>query len=329
MPSIPRCAMVFAAGRGVRMGALTRQRAKPTLPFCGVPLLTRILRRLRRAGVREVVVNLHYRPRSIEPLLSRARTEEPPSLHGAPFRGEEPSRHLGGAVPGRWRAGEGLRTGKFLRPERRHSGHRRSGPDGGPSTGRPEGEATLLCDPRHHPDFARERRILTDRHGRVTGLGEPGGPGYGFCGVWILEPSALRHLSGDPVGLSNDLLPGLIAAGTGRVFVSQAPWFEIGTPAPLPSPRRWRRWTGGSFRTASSPGVRIGTGANAEPACLLSPGVVLDEDARVERSILLEDVRVGARAALRHVVAAPGETIPDGVVVENSLWIAGAPVPLG
>ena len=327
MPSIPRCAMVFAAGRGVRMGALTRQRAKPTLPFCGVPLLTRILRRLRRAGVREVVVNLHYRPRSIEPLLSRARTEEPP-----PFmvrRSEEKS--LLGTSGGLFQAaggpGKGFAQGSFFVLNgdtlatadlvRMAAFHRKAG-----------GEATLLCDPRHHPDFARERRILTDRHGRVTGLGEPGGPGYGFCGVWILEPSALRHLSGDPVGLSNDLLPGLIAAGTGRVFVSQAPWFEIGTPrrylaASLAALDR------GIFPDRLEPGVRIGTGANAEPACLLSPGVVLDEDARVERSILLEDVRVGARAALRHVVAAPGETIPDGVVVENSLWIAGAPVPLG
>jgi len=49
-PSIAR-AMVFAAGKGERLGPLTARRAKPALPLCGVPLLTRVFRWLAAGGI--------------------------------------------------------------------------------------------------------------------------------------------------------------------------------------------------------------------------------------------------------------------------------------
>jgi MurNAc alpha-1-phosphate uridylyltransferase len=53
-------AMILAAGRGSRMGALTEQRPKPLLEVGSESLIERHLRRMAAAEVREVVVNLCY-----------------------------------------------------------------------------------------------------------------------------------------------------------------------------------------------------------------------------------------------------------------------------
>lgn len=53
-------AMVLAAGRGTRLGALTITRPKALVEVGGVPLLEIVLGRLRQAGVTEVVINLHH-----------------------------------------------------------------------------------------------------------------------------------------------------------------------------------------------------------------------------------------------------------------------------
>ena len=56
-------AMLLAAGLGTRMRPLTLLRAKPALPVLNRPLLHWSLEPLARAGVTDVMVNLHYLPR--------------------------------------------------------------------------------------------------------------------------------------------------------------------------------------------------------------------------------------------------------------------------
>lgn len=51
--------MLFAAGRGTRMGALTADRPKPMIPVAGRPLIDHALTLADTAGVRRTVVNLH------------------------------------------------------------------------------------------------------------------------------------------------------------------------------------------------------------------------------------------------------------------------------
>lgn len=52
--------MVFAAGFGTRMGALTRDLPKPLLEVAGRSLLDRAIGHLRDAGIARIVVNAHY-----------------------------------------------------------------------------------------------------------------------------------------------------------------------------------------------------------------------------------------------------------------------------
>lgn len=53
-------AIVLCAGRGTRLGELTRECPKPLLPLCGEPLLAHTLRHLAASGFREVGINLHH-----------------------------------------------------------------------------------------------------------------------------------------------------------------------------------------------------------------------------------------------------------------------------
>ncbi|MBZ9938119.1 nucleotidyltransferase family protein [Mesorhizobium sp. BR1-1-16] len=56
----PRRAMVLAAGIGKRMRPVTATVPKPLIEVAGRPMIDRALDRLSRAGVEEVVVNVHY-----------------------------------------------------------------------------------------------------------------------------------------------------------------------------------------------------------------------------------------------------------------------------
>jgi MurNAc alpha-1-phosphate uridylyltransferase len=71
---VPEVAMVMAAGLGKRMRPLTATRPKPLVEVAGKTLLDHTLDRLRAAGVRKAVVNVHYLPDALEAHL-RTRVE--------------------------------------------------------------------------------------------------------------------------------------------------------------------------------------------------------------------------------------------------------------
>jgi MurNAc alpha-1-phosphate uridylyltransferase len=58
--SVPRRAIVLAAGFGTRMKPLSEDLPKPLMPFWGRPLIDRTFDLLHGWGVREVLVNAHH-----------------------------------------------------------------------------------------------------------------------------------------------------------------------------------------------------------------------------------------------------------------------------
>jgi MurNAc alpha-1-phosphate uridylyltransferase len=58
--------MLFAAGFGTRMGALTKARPKPMIPVAGKPLIDHALTLADAAGISRRVVNVHYLADQIE-----------------------------------------------------------------------------------------------------------------------------------------------------------------------------------------------------------------------------------------------------------------------
>ena len=57
--------MLFAAGFGTRMGALTKDRPKPMIPVAGKPLIDHALDQINGFGTTTIVANIHYKPEHI------------------------------------------------------------------------------------------------------------------------------------------------------------------------------------------------------------------------------------------------------------------------
>jgi MurNAc alpha-1-phosphate uridylyltransferase len=64
--SMPETAMVMAAGLGKRMRPLTSTRPKPLVEVAGKALIDHVLAHLANAGVKRVVVNVHYMADAME-----------------------------------------------------------------------------------------------------------------------------------------------------------------------------------------------------------------------------------------------------------------------
>jgi MurNAc alpha-1-phosphate uridylyltransferase len=71
--TVPRTAMVLAAGNGIRMRPLTERMPKPLIAVGGKPLLDNVLDRLAATGVDTAVVNVHYLADQIERHLASRR----------------------------------------------------------------------------------------------------------------------------------------------------------------------------------------------------------------------------------------------------------------
>lgn len=53
-------AMIFAAGLGTRLGAITRTKPKALVEVGGEPMLKRVIVKLKNAGVSKMVINVHH-----------------------------------------------------------------------------------------------------------------------------------------------------------------------------------------------------------------------------------------------------------------------------
>ena len=70
LADVPKTAMIMAAGLGKRMRPLTATKPKPLIEVGGKALLDHVLEKLRLAGVRKVVVNVHYLAEALEAHLT-------------------------------------------------------------------------------------------------------------------------------------------------------------------------------------------------------------------------------------------------------------------
>jgi mannose-1-phosphate guanylyltransferase len=297
-------ALVLAAGLGTRLRPLSAVRAKPAVPVAGEPLIRRVLRWLAAGGVRDAVLNLHHRPETVAAAVGdgmdlgvRVRYSlENPVLGSA----GGPRRALPLLASSRFLIvnGDTLTDVSLNDVTARHA-------EGGALV-------TLALTPNDAPD--RYGGALVDENGAVTGFTGRGSvkPSWHFIGVQVAEAEAFEPVPPDqPAESVGWLYPLLIRQrpGSVRAFRCRASFADIGTPA---------SYLETSLRLAGG----LTDGLDAQPCSLIGSRTVIAASARLERTVLWDDVEVGAGARLQDCIVADGVHIPAGVE-----WTRRAIVP--
>ena len=216
-------AMILAAGRGERLKPLTERIPKPMIPIGSEPLIVHQLRWLHRAGIRDVVINVHHLGEQVERGLGGGADQ------GVRIRysREEHLLNTGGGVK---KALPLLEPGPFLvlngdiwtnypfrqlvdkRPQQAH--------------------LVLTPKPQHlvHGDFRLEGALVRREAPRVLN-------DLTFCGFGVLS-AALFENSPDGAFSLADLYFRAAAAGELRGERFEGAWIDIGTPEQLKRVRR-------------------------------------------------------------------------------------------
>jgi NDP-sugar pyrophosphorylase family protein len=309
--------MLLAAGIGKRLRPLTSYFAKPSMPLLGRPLIEYLLRSLERQGIRDVVVNLHHRPETLEPCL-----EKFPELQI--HRSVETQ--LMGTAGGLKKAAELLQDGPFFLL----NGDTLAGVDLSLLAevhAESGARATLLL--RRKPAGSSFTGIRVAENGKILGLERrDGSSDLMFAGVWLLDPSVLELLSGKPRGLEQELLPRLIEEGSAFGTVGAGPWVTIDTPR-----RYWEAsmilLRDGLFEQdwdVRRRPIEVVDGVTAR--VLASADTRVEEGVRFRGSVILgARCHVARGARLENVVCWDDVTLPEGVTVSNSVVTHGVTLP--
>lgn len=285
-------ALVLTAGLATRLRPLSFVRAKAALPVAGTPLIHRILRSVSAAGVRDVVLNLHYLPHTLTRLLGDG------SALGMRIR-------YSWEVPVLGSAGGPKRAIPLLtNPEPRHPNpgtflilngdtltdinvaavfddHQRSG-----------ALVTMAVVPNEEPE--KYGGVVVTGDGSVTGFVRRGSkePSWHFVGIQVAEAAAFASVPADtPYETVGALYPALIAERPGaiRAYRTSGEFMDIGRPSDY-------------LETCLTLAEREGI--------VMTAGAEISSTARVERSVLWDDVVVEDGAMLRECVVTDGVRVP-------------------
>lgn len=224
-----RKAVILSAGLGTRLGSLTRDLPKVMVPIAGKPMLEHHVDWLKRFGVEEFYLNLHYLPEAITGYFGDgSRWEVRISyFHEAELRGTAGSLHgfrdcLDETFLVQY--GDVFSRLDLARLARFHRERRAA--------------ASLVVHPSSHPHDSDIVEVNSE--GRIRNLHhKPGDDRFGNlgnAGAYLLEPSVLESLG--PEGVAEDFCRDLFP----RMMAKEEPVFgfdtedlllDVGTPERL------------------------------------------------------------------------------------------------
>ena len=216
----PESAMIFAAGFGTRMGALTKTMPKPLVPVLGKPMIDHALDLLADAGIQSVFVNTHYFADQLENHLSTHPSvttihEEPEVLEtGGGLKNALP---LIGNKPVFTLNCDALWSGKNPATQLAKSWV----PD------EMDGLLLVLKCADTHGYMGQGDFFLTD-DGRLQRKGKPAP--YVYSGIQIIRTDLLKDISKDCFSI-NLLWEQMIACGRLYGAVYEGGWADVGHPA--------------------------------------------------------------------------------------------------
>jgi len=309
-------AVVLVGGEGTRLRPLTETIPKPLIPLVDRPFLEHVLDHLGAYGVEQALLSSPYLEEAFAPLVGARRAPPRPVWITEP----EPL-GTGGAVANAARGLEetilvlngDILTDLDLAALVAH--HRDAG-----------GIATLTLAP---VEDARPYGLVTvDEHGRVLEFREkPADPVAGLVnvGTYVLEPEALLGIAMDrPVSIEREVFPSLISSGRPvTAFVSHAYWMDLGTP------EKYLQATfdalegriGGLDYAAPyvDPTAQVSLRARLGRWVVAGPGSVLEDDAEVEDSVVLDRAKIEPGAKVRGSIIGPRARVERGAVLSGAV----------
>jgi len=223
---VPRTAMIMAAGLGKRMRPLTATKPKPLIEVAGKALLDHVLDHLRSAGVKKVVVNVHYLADAVEAHLASRK-------HGLDVVISDERKLLMETGGGLIQAAELIDADPFLAVNSDNFWV--------------DGPADTLKLLASHWDGSRMDALLLlvplararnhrgmgdfhmDRQGRLRRRDKSRVAPFVFTGIQILSKRLLRDAPEGPFS-TNILWTRAIEEGRCFGAVHQGLWFDVGTP---------------------------------------------------------------------------------------------------
>jgi mannose-1-phosphate guanylyltransferase/phosphomannomutase len=340
-------AVVLAGGKGTRLRPLTYTRPKPLLPLAGEPAIARLIQKLAREGIDEVIVTTNYFANRLHATLGDG------SNYGVRIRHVEEKTPLGTA--GSVKNSELLIHETFAviqgdnQFEFRVSDivnlHRKS-----------DAMATMAVIRVENPS---EYGIVELSDGRVTRFLEK--PSAQECfsnlintGIYVLEPEALKLIpKGKSFDFSRDLFPRMLKS---KMVLAGSPmsgfWVDMGDPRSYLRANAWAldsleaegtkkkdSATEGFAGTISDAAtlrrpvhlgkdVRIGKDAVVGPYACIGDGSEISVGAKIAFSVVYENTRIGANTVLDTCVVAENCRIGDRVEIERDT-VVGAGTELG
>ncbi len=296
MTTILPSTLVLAAGLGTRLRPLTFCRAKAAVPVAGVPLICRQLEQLVNQGVQDVVVNLHHRPHTITKAVGHGlslgcnvRFSWEPVVLGSAGG----PRHALPLLDQRFILVNGDTLCDVNLVDLLHT-HLRQ-------------QASVTLSVAKNPAPSRYGGVITDQEGWVREFVPAGDTrqSWHFVGVQVAEASVFSRLvDGKPAssigGLYNNLLSYGQQIATHRV---SGQFFDIGTPADYLATNQ--ALSGSEIKSQ----LFVGERPSVHPTALIT------------KSVLWDDVVVGANCIITSCVLTDGVRLPAGTVLDRQAVI--------
>lgn len=319
-------AILLAGGKGTRLRPLTIHTPKPIVPIFGRPFLHYQIDLVRKVPeIDEVILSLNYQPRRIEEVFGHGEglgVKISYVVEPAPLGTAGAVKYAGQAIDETVVVFNGdvmtqVDLAAVLRLHRER-----------------QARATIVLTPVQNP--SAYGLVETDEQGNVRRFLEKPKPEEITCntinaGIYVLEPETFDRIPKDTAwSIERSYFPSLVDRGeTFVAYVYDGYWIDIGTPEKYVAVHRDimdHRFTAPPFEGTPpgfafvSPDARVEDGAVIEGPCFIDEGTIvkpgariapysvvgrqchIEEEARIEASIVWANTRVGRDATVRQSI---------------------------
>jgi mannose-1-phosphate guanylyltransferase len=298
-------AFVLAAGLGTRLSPLTDHTPKPLIPVLNIPSLFYTLFLLKRAGIKDIICNIHHHGKRLRKLV------ESSDMSGLTITfSDEPI--ILGTGGGLKKCERLLNDGDFilvnsdiiadidlraLIQQHEEKGHR--------------GSLALFETPQASAIgyVGVEDGLVKDfRNLRNTGLVSS----FIYTGIAILSPDIFRFLKTEFSGIVDTGFTGLIDNGGLACYHHKGLWMDIGT---------LQNYWHGNIKSATimnTLAVPMKQTMGISPH-IISPDAAISPDALISRSIVGSGCTIAKECTIRDSVLLPGVSVKAGSTIINAI----------